>query len=103
MRRPIVRRHHDWPDAPAHLEIIELNRYFGTPFKVWIQDAIRIEECFPDDLRQHRVLKTASFIRRNMQGQGLLASQYRPYLYLMIHGRNPAARKVIARYSPENL
>jgi hypothetical protein len=28
------------------------------------------------DLRNHKVLRTASFVRRNMQGIGLLASEY---------------------------
>ena len=36
---------------------------------------------FLDDLRKHRVLKTASFLRRNMQGVGLLATEYWPYLH----------------------
>jgi hypothetical protein len=169
----IVCWHDDWPGAPAHLEVIELKRFFGTPFKVWIQAAIKAQQgqldkrdrlhwalsprvthgdlllmyrgypacniadvfrfaghrlelgkagwrdgdcyggridrvckldspIFLEDLRQHRVLKTASFVRSNMQGAGLLVSEYWPYLHSMIHERNPKARKILARYAPEH-
>lgn len=163
---------HDWPSVPAHIEVIELKRFFGVPFKVWIQVAIksqwpyleqntqrwalskrithgdlllmyrgypecaitdifryaghRLEEgeadwrkgrCFGGeikrvcslespifltDFRNHKVLKTASFVRANMQGTGgLLVSEYWPYLHSMIHERNPKARKLLASYAPE--
>lgn len=168
----IVCWHHDWPNVPPHLGVIELKRYFGVSWKVWIQVAIksqchqldeldvitwalstqanhgdlllmyrgypyccisdvfrfagqqlkrgragwregesnfgRIERVckldspiFLDDLRSHRVLKTASFIRRNMQGQALSASEHWPYLYSMIYDRNPKSRKAMERYAPE--
>lgn len=58
---------------------------------------------FLDDLRQHKVLRTASFVRRNMQGVGLLASEYWPYLYSMICERNPSIRSVLAKYAPDRL
>ena len=170
----IVCWHHDWHDFPPGIEVIELKRFFGTPFKVWIQSAIKDQQpwldkgqrgdwalsrrvtqgdlllmyrCHPackisdifklrsrelyrgpagwrtgfayfgtiervckldspiflDDLRQHRVLKTSSFVRGNMQGPGLAASEYWPYLYYMICERNPSARKVLARYAPEKV
>jgi hypothetical protein len=38
-----------------------------------------------------------------MQGKGLIASGYWPYMYTMISERNPKARKVLARYSPDKL
>jgi hypothetical protein len=169
----IVCWHHDWPDVPANIEVIELKRYFGAPFKVWIQpaakgyqhwlderdkldwslskrvtqgDLILMYRCYPackiagvfrftgrtlergtagwregdayfgriervckldapiflEDLRNHRVLKTASFVRMNMQGSGLLVSEYWPYLHSMIYERNPRARKRLARYGPES-
>src|SRR6266516_6700981 len=56
---------------------------------------------FLDDLRRHRILRTASFIRRNMQGLALLVSEYWPYLYSMVCERNPKIRKILARYAPE--
>jgi hypothetical protein len=170
----IVCWHHDWPDAPSALEVIELKRLFGVARKVWIQQAIRSQhenldryrkmnwalskrttpgdmllmyrchpvcaitdvftfsgneisrgqagwrdgECFHgeisrvcslsspvflSDLRQHKVLRTASFVRRNMQGVGLQATEYWPYLYEMIIERNPAAAKDLRRFRPERL
>ena len=165
---------HDWPGVPDHIEVIELKRFFGVPFKVWIQVAIKSQwayldkntlswalskrithgdlllmyrgypECavtdvfryaghaltvgeagwregncfageikrvctldspiFLSDFRNHKVLKTASFVRANMQGTGgLLVSEYWPYLHSMIHERNPKARKTLARYTPESI
>lgn len=170
----IVCWHDDWPDAPRRLEIIALEREFGTQFKVWIQVAVKGQQhwldeydrltwalsnrvthgdlllmyraspicsitdvfrfsgrglnrgragwregdayfgsiervctldapVFLDDLRNHKVLRTASFVRRNMQGRGLLVSEYWPYLHSMIHERNPKSRKPLARYVPENI
>jgi len=165
---------HDWPSVPGHIEVIELKRYFGVPFKVWIQVAIKSQwhhldkgtqnwalskrvttgdlllmyrgypECaitdifrftgheltegeadwregtcfggeikrlchldapiFLSDFRAHKVLKTAAFVRGNMQGTGgLLVSEYWPYLHYMIHERNPKARRILARYAPETI
>jgi len=58
---------------------------------------------FLNDLRKHRVLRTASFVRRNMQGVGLLATEYWPYLYDMIVERNPAVVKPLSRLRPDRL
>lgn len=171
----IVCWHHDWHDVPANIEVIELKRFFGVPFKVWIQAAIKSQqhwlderdrinwalsrrvtqgdlllmyrgwpacsitdifrfsgarlkrrnagwrdgECyggqiervckleapiFLDDMRNHRVLRTAGFIRRNMQGGGgLLVSEYWQYLYAMICERNPKHRRTLAKFAPEKL
>jgi hypothetical protein len=170
----IVCWHHDWPDVPDRIEVIELKKFFGTPFKVWIQAAIksqwywlderdqldwalsrrvthgdlllmyraypscsitdifcfaghqlrrgsagwragdayygRIERIctlespiFLDDLRRHKVLRTASFVRRNMQGRGLLVSEYWPYLHSIIYERNPKIRKALVNYAPERV
>lgn len=167
----IVCWHHDWPDVPANLEVIELKRYFGASPQVWIQVAIKSQcpfldkrdvlnwalsaqvthgdlllmyrasphcaitdvfrfaghklkrsqagwregECYSGriervcklyspvffhELRNHRTLRTASFVRRNMQGQALNASEYWPDLYTMIYDRNPKSRKALARYAP---
>jgi len=170
----IVCWHHDWPDVPKGVEVIELKRYFGVSRKVWIQQAIKSQceyldehnrmkwalskratpgdvllmyKCAPvsaitdvfvfsgndiarggagwregeayfgeirrichlvspiflDDLRKHRVLKTASFVRRNMQGVGLLATEYWPYLHDMILERNPAVGKMLNQLRPDKL
>ena len=59
---------------------------------------------FLDDMRNHRVLRTASFIRSNMQGRGgLLVSEYWPYLYKMLSDRNPKNREQLRRFAPEKL
>ena len=170
----IVCWHHDWPDVPKKLEILELKRFFGVSRKVWIEQARSTEfealekySCFRwkmskhatpgdvvlmyrgtpvsaitdvfvfsgnhliwdlarwrdgmtcrgeirrlcrlaspvflDDMRTHRVLKTASFVRRNMQGKSLQATEYWPYLYDMILERNPAVRTRLSRLRPDKL
>jgi hypothetical protein len=170
----IVCWHHDWPGVPQRIEVIELKKYFGVPFKIWIQVAIknqwdaldardrmewalstrvtqgdlvlmyrgypqccitdlfrvtdsrlrhgragwregeanfgRIERLckldspvFLSDMRNHKVLKTASFIRQSMQGRGLLVSDYWSHLYDMLYGRNPKHRRVLAKFSPEKV
>lgn len=144
----IVCWEHDWPDVPEGIKVMELRKYFGLGFKVWIQPVIKgqqhwlnqnrigwglsrqtskgdlllmyratPEKCIKDifvldgnleigkaswrqgkcyygfirrvcnldspifleDLRHHKILKTAYFVRRNMQGN-LNATEYWPYL-----------------------
>ena len=59
---------------------------------------------FLSDMREHRVLRTSSFIRSNMQGQGgLLVSTYWPHLYRMLCERNPKRRPLLAKYAPEKV
>ncbi len=170
----IVCWHHDWPDVPDRIEVIELKRFFGVPFKVWIQIALksqwhwlddrdqltwalsnrvthgdlllmyrgypscgitdvfrfsgyalrrgsaswragdcyygRIERIckldapvFLDDLRTHKVLRTASFVRMNLQGRGHVVSEYWPYLYSILCDRNPKNRKRLGAFNPEKL
>lgn len=166
----IVCWEHDWPDAPANLQIIELRREFGLGFNVWIMptndpykevlDGInssdkwslpsqchkgdlilyyftRPEQCikhifvavdrsqkvtagwkegkdymgpirricrlkapvFLDDLRHHRVVSTAHFVRSQMQGRPN-ATEYWPYLYDMIVKRNPSVEPKLRRFAP---
>lgn len=77
-----------WRDGDAYFR--EIRRVCRLPAPVFL-----------DDLRKHRVLQTASFVRRNMQGVGLLATEYWPYLYPMILGRNPAAAKALGKLTPD--
>jgi hypothetical protein len=163
---------HDWHDAPHSLRIVELKKFFGVGFKVWIQPALASQQayldsgnkldwglskrtsagdlllmyrCSPtktiedifvldgplrrrkagwrsgdcyggiikrvcklkgpiflDDIRQHPVLKTASFVRRNFQGN-LQVSEYWFYLHEMIVNRNPSLKKKMSRFAPEKL
>jgi hypothetical protein len=172
----IVCWHHDCPTLPRHIEVIELKRYFGVPFKVWIQAAVRNQwdylsthnrmkwalstrvtygdlllmyRCYPQccitdvfkvtdarlkpgqpgwrvggsanfgeirrvcrldspvflpEMRAHQILRTASFVRSNMQGRGgLLVSEYWPHLYHMVYERNPKHRRLLMKYAPERL
>jgi hypothetical protein len=69
----IVCWHHDWPDVPGHIEIIELKRFFGVPFKVWIQGAIRTQWHWLDEENQ----LDWALSRRVTQGDLLL--MYRAY------------------------
>jgi len=57
---------------------------------------------FLEDLHSHRVLRTAHFVRAQMQGRHN-ATEYWPYLYDLIVKRNPAARTELRQYAPENL
>lgn len=36
----IVCWEHDWPEVPTRIHVVELRRYFGLGFKVWIQGVI---------------------------------------------------------------
>jgi hypothetical protein len=57
---------------------------------------------FLDDLRNHRVLSTAHFVRSQMRGRPN-ATEYWPYLYDMIVRRNPSVRVKLSRFAPENI
>ncbi len=169
----IVCWEHDWRDAPANLQIVELRREFGLGFNVWIVptndpykqklenvkvsdswslpsqchrgDLIlyyftRPEQCvshifvasdrarkvtagwkkgkdymgpirrvcrlkapiFFDDLRNHRMLSTAHFVRGQMRGRPN-ATEYWPYLYDVIVKRNPSVEPKFRRFAPGNI
>ena len=166
----IVCWHHDWPNCPKSIEVIELKKEFNALPKVWIQpsrkdqwhwlddskkkvrwglskhatkgDLLLMYRCYPEklikdiyvvagdmgvgqagwkeglcynapikelckldsplfleDFKRHRVLKTSSFIRRNLQGN-LHVTEYWPYIYEMIVKRNPKVTKTLDKYSP---
>lgn len=57
---------------------------------------------FLEDLKSHRVLRTASFVRANMQGRQN-AMEYWPFLYDIIIRRNPAAKSRLRRFAPEEI
>ena len=58
----IVCWHHDWPDVPASLEVIELKRYFGVARKVWIPQAIKAQwqGLDEDDVQSWQLSKNAT-------------------------------------------
>ena len=86
----IMRGDAGWRSGECYLADISRTCSLGSP-------------VFLDDLRRHKVLSTASFVRRNMQGIGLLATEYWPYLYEMILDRNPAVSKRLRLLSPDRL
>ncbi len=54
------------------------------------------------ELRDHRVLRTAGFVRGGMRGR-YRASEYWPDLHRMIVARNPSARSLLSGYGPARL
>lgn len=57
---------------------------------------------FFSDLKNHRVLKTSYFVRRNMQGN-LNVTEFWPYVYDLILRRNKYLKNVISKFSPEKM
>lgn len=55
-----------------------------------------------DEMRQHRVLKTTSFVRKNMQGRNS-ATDHWPLLHDLIVRRNPKVEKVLRPFGPERV
>jgi hypothetical protein len=70
--------------------------YFGTIRKV----CELTSPVFLSDLRAHRVLSSAPFVRGNMQGN-LHASEYWPYLYELLLSRNRGLRTNLSPFAPE--
>ena len=55
-----------------------------------------------EDLKRHRILYTAPFVRGKMQGRPN-ATEHWPYLYDMIIRRNPSLKRKLFKFAPENL
>ncbi|CAA6606114.1 conserved hypothetical protein [Rhodospirillaceae bacterium LM-1] len=62
-----------------------------------LKDPIHLE-----DLQSHRRIKSAGFIRGQLQGGYKATSQWAD-LYKLILDKNPSARKTLARYSPDKV
>jgi hypothetical protein len=75
----------------------------GKDYRAEIEPVCHLKSpVFLDDMRQHRILKTAPFVRGSMQGKPN-AMDYWPYLYEMIIKRNPRVARQLGRYAPERL
>lgn len=169
----IVCWEHDWPDCPKRIRVIELRKYYGLGFKVWMQpadapqqhhlefdrmswaarksahvgDLMLMYRCAPEkcirdifflatdlcpgkcdplwrdgtalfgefrivcrlaspvfleELKAHRILSSAGFIRGRLQGNRDV-TQYWPHIYDLIVDRNSKARLPLRKYSPERL
>ncbi len=57
---------------------------------------------FFEDLKQHKILRTAFFVRSGMQGRPR-ATEYWPYLFEMIIQRNPNMKRSLMKYAPDRL
>jgi len=57
---------------------------------------------FLEDMKSHRILSTANFVRASMQGRHN-ATEYWPYLYDMIIRRNHDLKHKLRKYDPEKL
>jgi len=57
---------------------------------------------FFKDMRRDRILSTAGFVRAQIRGRRN-ATEYWPYLYEKIVGRNPSIKRKLAKYAPERL
>ncbi|HPQ81314.1 MAG TPA: hypothetical protein PLZ86_06270 [bacterium] len=53
-----------------------------------------------EEMRRHRVLGDAGFVRAQMQGRHC-ATEYWPDLYGLIVKRNPSLKRTLSRFSPE--
>ncbi len=86
---PLQRGHASWRDGDCYAGTIRRVCSLSSPL-------------FLSDLRSHRVLRTAPFVRGNMQGN-LHATEYWPYLYELILGRNAGLRHRLSTFRPEVL
>lgn len=57
---------------------------------------------FLEDLSEHKILRTASFVRAMMRGRPNATEDW-AYLYEMITRRNPALRSTLSKFSPDRL
>jgi hypothetical protein len=57
---------------------------------------------FLDNLKIDPILKTAGFVRAQMQGR-IRATEYWPFLYEKIIKLNPSVKATLAKYAPETL
>jgi len=78
-----------WKEGKDYMTRIERVCYLKSPI-------------FFEDLKKHRILSTAHFVRGKMQGRPN-ATEYWPYLYDMIIRRNPSKKQKLFKFAPENL
>lgn len=84
----------------ASLNIVRQEEEYSGPIK----RVCRLESpVFMEDLRGHRILRTANFVRSQMQGRHC-ATEYWPYIYDLIVRRNSqSVTRSLRRYAPEIL
>jgi len=88
-RRDIKRTHRGWHAKEDHFAPIRRVCRLKAP-------------VFYEDLKNHRVLSSAGFVRAQMRRR-YNVSDYWPYLYNLIISRNIALRNCLAMYQPARL
>jgi len=83
LRGPLALGRAEWRDGQCYGGDIRKVCHLGSPI-------------FLDDMRRHPVLKTASFIRCNMQGN-LNVTEYKHWLLDLVVRRNPSAAAALKR------
>jgi len=84
-------------------EYVPSRRKPGRDYMARISRVCRLDApIFLEDLRSHRVLSTAAFVRGKMRNR-YNATEHWPFLYDMIVRRNPKARRRLAAYAPQIL
>lgn len=99
------------PEQSIHHVFIARERAFKSPAD-WkegddyggvVRRVCRLKApIFMEDLQRHRVLRTAGFVRSQMQGRPC-ATEYWPFLYDLIVQRNPSVKDKLRRFAPENI
>ena len=89
IRDPETVKHPEWRKRPDVMARIKRLCRLDSP-------------VFLEDLRRHRVIQTASFMRANLQGRHN-AMEYWPYIYDLIVRRNPKLKGTLAEYAPDQL
>ena len=75
----------------------------GRDYMAKISRVCKLEApIFLENLRSHRILSTAGFVRGKMRTRHN-ATEYWPFLFDMIVRRNPRFRSKLARYAPQRL
>ena len=87
-------------------KITEIYTHVRKPGKDYMGPIRRIcslkAPVFLLDMQRHQILRTANFVRGQMQGRPN-ATEYWPYLYELIIRRNPAIKKKLEKYEPERI
>lgn len=85
----------------ANVRHVDAGWKAGKDYMGSIRRVCRLKSpIFFEELKADRILKTASFVRGQMQGRPKV-TEYWPHLHDMIVRRNPSARKALSRFAPD--
>jgi len=86
---PVTYERAQWKQGKDYFGPIHLVCRLNAPF-------------FLEDFKRDRILRTAGFVRADMQGRPVV-TEYWPYLYDRIVRRNPSIRRMLEKYAPDVL